>query len=308
VKLLVAGGTGFLGRHVVRALLDGGHDVTVLGRNPSRVSSIPMLQGANATRGDVTEAASLHGTLEGADGVVAAVQFPGYPAEVPRAGLTFDAYDRQGTENLLAEASRAGVERYLYISGANSTPSAKENWYRAKGRAEEMLRASDLRTVILRPSWAYGPGDKALNTYAAMARFSPVIPMIVRLEGRRIVPQRIQPVYVEDIALAVRRAFETEAAWGLSFEIGGRDVMTMREVIETLLHVTGKRRRIVPVPDTLAKLGVAPLTILPRPPMTPGAIDFVTQDGLVDITDLERVLGVHPIPLLEGLLRYMGRG
>jgi NADH dehydrogenase len=140
-----------------------------------------------------------------------------------------------------------------------------------------------------------------------MARFSPVIPMIVRLEGRRVVPQRIQPVYVEDIALAVRGAFETEAAWGLSFEIGGPDVMTMREVIETLLEVTGKRRAIVPVPDTLAKLGVAPLTMLPRPPMTPGAIDFVTQDGLVDITDLERVLGVHPVPLREGLSRYMGR-
>ena len=260
------------------------------------------------TRGDVTEAASLYGTLEGADGVVAAVQFPGYPAEVPRSDLTFDAYDRRGTENLVAEATRAGVERYLYISGANSTPTATENWYRAKGRAEETLRGSDLRTVILRPSWAYGPGDKALNTYAAMARFSPVIPMIVRLEGRRVVPQKIQPVYVEDVALAVRRAFETEAAWGHSFEIGGPDVMTMREVIQTLLEVIGKRRAIVPVPDVVAKLGVAPLTMLPRPPMSPAAIDFVTQDGLVDIAELERVLGVHPVPLREGLSRYMSRG
>jgi NADH dehydrogenase len=308
VKLVVAGGTGFLGRHIVRSLLEAGHDVTVLSRNPSRVSSNPMLQGANATRGDITEAASLYGTLEGADGVVGAVQFPGYPAEVPRSNLTFDAYDRQGTENLVAEATRAGVERYVYMSGANSTPTATQNWYRAKGRAEETLRASDLRTVIIRPSWAYGPGDKALNTYAAMARFSPVIPMIVRLEGRQVVPQKIQPVYVEDVALAVRRAFETEAAWGHSFEIGGPDVMTMREVIETLLEVIGKRRAIVPVPDVVAKLGVTPLTMLPRPPMTPAAIDFVTQDGLVSIAELERVLGVHPVPLREGLSRYMSRG
>jgi uncharacterized protein YbjT (DUF2867 family) len=308
VKLVVAGGTGFVGRHIVRSLLDGGHEVTALGRNPSRVSSIPMLEGANATRGDVTDPSSLRGTLEGADGVVGAVQFPGYPAEVPRAALTFDDYDRKGTENLITEAQRAGVTRYLYISGANSTPSATENWYRAKGLAEETLRASGLRFLILRPSWAYGPGDKALNTYAAMARFSPVIPMIARYNGRHMIQQKIQPVFIEDVALAVRRAFERDEAWNRSFEIGGPDVMTMREVIETLLEVTGKKRAVVPVPDVLAKAGVAPLTLLSRPPMTPSAIDFVTQDGLVDIADLEAIFDVHPVPLREGLSRYMGRG
>jgi uncharacterized protein YbjT (DUF2867 family) len=308
VRVVVAGGTGFVGRYIVRALLDGGHEVTVLGRNPARVGSIPMLRGAGATRGDVTDPFLLRGTLEGADAVVGAVQFPGYPAEVPRAGLTFDDYDRKGTENLITEAKRAGVTRYLFISGANSTPSAAENWYRAKGEAEETLRSSDLRYVILRPSWAYGPGDRALNTYAAMARFSPVIPMIARYRGRRMVNQQIQPVFIEDVALAVGRAFDREEAWNRTFEIGGPDVMTMRQVIETLLEVTGKKRAIVPVPDALAKAGVAPLTMLPRPPMTPSAIDFVTQDGLVDNTEMERVLDVHPVPLRDGLSRYLGRG
>jgi uncharacterized protein YbjT (DUF2867 family) len=308
VKLVVAGGTGFVGRHLARSLLEAGHEVTVLGRNPSRISSIPMLQGADAVRGDVTDPGSLTGALDGAEGVVGAVQFPGYPAEVPRAGLTFDAYDRAGTENLVAEAKRAGVERYLYISGANSTPSAKENWYRAKGRAEETLRSSGLRFLILRPSWAYGPGDRAVNTYAAMARFSPVIPMIARFEGRRMIPQLIQPVFIEDVALAVQRAFDRPEAWNSSYEIGGPDVMTMRQVIETVLEVTGKKRTIIPVPDVLAKAGVTPLALIPRPLMTPSAIDFVTQDGLVDITDLERDLDVHPVPLREGLSRYMGRG
>ena len=245
------------------------------------------------------------GTLDGADGVVVAVQFPGYPAEVTGKGLTFDNFDRKGTENLVAEATRAGVERYLYISGAKSTPSAQENWYRAKGRAEETLRTSGLQYVILRPSWAYGPGDKALNTYALMARYSPVIPMVVRVDGRRILTQRIQPVYIGDVALAVRRAFERDEAWNRTFEIGGPDVLTMREVIETLMEVSGKKRVIVPVPDALAKLGVAPLTLTPRPPMTPAAIDFVTQDGLVDTTDLEQALDVHPLSLREGLSRYI---
>jgi uncharacterized protein YbjT (DUF2867 family) len=307
VKLVVAGGTGFVGRHIVRSLLDAGHDVTVLGRNPDRARAIPMLEGAKTVGGDVTEPRTLVGTLEGAEGVIGAVQFPGYPAEVERSGLTFDRYDRAGTENLLAEARGAGVLRYLYISGANSTPSSDKNWYRAKGRAEEAVRASGLRHVIMRPSWAYGPGDRALNTYLDMARFSPVVPMIVRFEGRRVRSQHIQPVYIEDVSHAVRTAFEREDAWNRSFDIGGPDVMTMREVIATLLEVTGKRRAIVPVPDALAKVGVAPLGLLPRPPMTPAAIDFVTQDGLVDNTELEKVLDVHPVPLREGLSRYLGR-
>lgn len=305
MRLIVAGGTGFVGRHIARALLDGGHEVVVLGRDPAKARSVPELQGAAAVQGDVTEPASLKGALDGADGVVGAVQFPGYPAEVPSAGLTFDAYDRHGTENLLAEAQRAGVGRYLYISGANSTPSATESWYRAKGLAEEAVRGSGLRFVILRPSWAYGPGDRALNTYAAMARYSPVIPLIVRTEGRRVVPQLIQPVYIDDVALAVRRAFEREDAWDRTFEIGGPEVMTMRQVIATLLEVSGSKRLIVPVPDSVAKLGVTPLGLLPRPPMTPGGIDFVIQDGLVDTTDLEQVLDVHPVPLREGLSRYI---
>jgi NADH dehydrogenase len=307
MKIVVVGGTGFVGRHIARSLLDAGHEITVLGRDPSRAASIPMLQGAKAIRGDVTDPASLRGTLDGADAVVGAVQFPGYPAEVPRSGLTFDRYDRQGTENLIAEAQRAGVRRYLYISGANSIPSAQETWYRAKGRAEEALRSTGMRVVILRPSWAYGPGDKALNTYADMARFSPVIPMIVRLDGRQMLQQRIQPVYIEDVALAVRRAFEKEEAWDQSFEIGGPDIMTMREVIDTLLEVSRKKRLVLPVPDMLAKIGVAPLKLIPRPLMTPAAIDFVTQDGLVDNSHLEKVLDVHPVPLREGLSRYIGR-
>ncbi len=308
MRLVVAGGTGFVGRHIARSLLDAGHDVAVLGRDPRRVHSIPMLRGADAVQGDVTAPRSLVGTLEGAEGVIGAVQFPGYPAEVVRSRLTFDRYDREGTENLLAEARRVGVARYLYISGANSTPSSDKSWYRAKGRAEQAVRAAGLRFVILRPSWAYGPGDRALNTYAAMARFSPVIPMIVRFDGGRMIPQRIQPVYIEDVALAVRRAFEREGAWDRSFDIGGPDVMTMTEVIQTLLEVSGRRRVIVPIPDVLAKAGVVPLLALPRPPMTPAAIDFVTQDGVVDLAELEKVLEVHPVSLREGLSRYIGRG
>lgn len=299
MKIVAAGGTGFLGRHVCKALIEAGHDVTVLGRNPDRVSSIPELSGANATRGDVTSPRTLTNTLEGAEAVLGMVQFPNHPVEVPRKGLTYDHYDREGTENLIAQAKQSDVRRFFYMSGAGASATSDKRWYRAKGRAEGALRGSGLDHAILRPSWAYGPEDRALNRLAKIARYSPVVPRL----GVR--PQHIQPVHVDDIALAVRRIFEIDEAWGRTFGIGGPEVMTMTEVLTTMLDVLGKKRLIVPIPAPLAKVATAPLTLLPKPPMTPFGIDFAVQDGVVDTTDLEKVLDVRPVSLREGLARYL---
>ena len=298
MKIVVAGGTGFLGRHITRALLDGGHEVAVLGRSPSKVTSIPLLIGADAVKGDVTDPSSLTGALEGAGAVVNAVQFPNHPIEVPRRGLTYDRYDRQGTENLLSEAKRAGVQRFVYISGAGADVTSDKTWYRAKGLAERAIADSGLEWSVLRPSWAYGPEDKALNKFVGMARFSPVIPRL------GLAPQRVQPVHVDDIALSVRRIFERWDS-GRAYEIGGPDVMTMEDIIRTLLEVMGLKRAIVAVPLPLAKAGTAPLIVLPKPPMTPQGIDFAVQDGIVDTSLLEKELDVHPVPLAEGLARYI---
>lgn len=298
MKIIVAGGTGFIGRYLVRALLDAGDEVTVLSRR-GVTSGIAQLVGANSTTADVTDPVSLRGKLDGADAVVGVVTFPNYPAEVPRKGLTFDRYDRQGTENLIAESQRAGVKNYLYISGASADPDSPVVWYRAKGRAEQALKASGLAYAILRPSWAYGPEDKALNKFVAIARFSPIV---VRIGLRR---QEIQPVYVGDIATAVTRIFEREA-WNKTFEIGGPDVMSMDAVIRTMLKVMGKHRLIVPIPALLGKIATAPLTLLPSPPMTPSGIEFAIQDGLVDTHEMAKTLDVHPVPLEEGLATYLG--
>jgi uncharacterized protein YbjT (DUF2867 family) len=298
MKIVVAGGTGFLGRHIARALMDAGHEVSVLGRSPSKVAAIPMLEGAGAIKGDVTEPSSLTGALEGFEAVVNAAQFPNHPVEVPRRGLTYDRYDRKGTENLLVEAKRAGVQRFAYISGAGADVTSDKTWYRAKGFAEAAIRESGLEWTVFRPSWAYGPEDKALNKFVQMARFLPVIPRL------GIAPQKVQPVHVDDIAAAVAKGFEVWRS-GRTYEVGGPDVMTMHEIIETLLETMGVKRLILPIPLPLAKLGTAPLVVLPSPPMTPAGIDFAVQDGIVDTHLLHEELGVHPVGLAEGLARYI---
>ena len=299
MRVAVAGGTGFIGRYIAEALMAGGHDVSVLGRSPDKVAGIARLDGADAIRADVTQPSSLSGKLAGFDAVVMAVQLPNYPIEQPRKDLTFDRYDRQGTENVLEEAVRSGVRRFVYLSGAGADPASPKPWYRAKGRAEAAIRRSALDHLILRPSWAYGPEDNALNKFAAIARFSPVIPRF----GLRA--QRIQPVFVEDVAQAVSKAFQTEDAWGRALEIGGPHVMSMSEVIKVMCDVMDKKRWVLPVPIPLAKLGTAPLTLLPTPPMSPGGVEFAAQDGVVDTTELEAVLDIQPMSFREGLARYL---
>ena len=298
-RVVVAGGTGFLGRHITRALLEAGLDVAVLSRSPDKLAREPGFEEITPISADVTEPVSLAGTLRGARTIVSAAQFPNHPIEVPRRGLTYDRYDRRGNENLLIEAANSGVERFVYLSGVGADPRSDKTWFRAKGRAEKKIRESDLSHAIVRPSWAYGRGDRALNRYVTMARFSPVIPQL----GAR--PQRIQPVAADDIALAVRRILERDEAWDRTYEIGGPEVMTMNEVIRTLLEVIGRKRPVVPVPAWLAKAGTAPLIALPSPPMSPQAVEFAIQDGLADNTDVEKILDVHPVPLREGLRRYL---
>lgn len=306
MRIVVAGGTGFLGRHISGALLRDGHEVAVLGRDPRKVARIQALSGATGIYGDVTDPYSLKGTLDGYDAVAVAIQFPNYPMEVPRKGLTFDRYDRQGTAYLVEETQRAGVGRFFYVSGVNVDPHSDRSWYRAKGRAEEIIRSSGLRYSIVRPSWAYGPEDKALNKFVKIARLSPIVPVPTRFEGTRRVAQRIQPVSIDDIATATSRIFSGDDAWDRTIEIGGPEAMTMPQVIRTMLAVMGKKRVLVPVPTAVMKVATALLTVLSKPPLTPGGVDFAVQDGLADLTALREVLGVEPVPLRVGLANYLG--
>lgn len=292
MKVVVAGGTGFVGSRIVKHLSGAGHEVTVLTRDPKKVTDF------KAVKGDVTNPGLLKGTLDGAAAVVGAAQFPNHPVEVPRKGLTYDRYDRMGTEHLVEEAKRAGVKRFFYVSGAGASPSSHVSWYRAKGLAEQAVRESGLEWVALRPSWAYGPGDRALNRLLSIARRSPIVPRL------GLKTQRIMPVYVEDIGTAAATIFADDDAWNRVYEIGGPHVLTMQEVMSSMLKVAGLRRIILPLPAFLAKLGTAPLALLPRPFMTPQGIEFAIQDGLVDNSAIEEI-GITTRPLPLGLAEYL---
>jgi len=293
--ILVAGGTGFLGRHIVQALAAHRFAVRILTRHPERALELGQKE---TVAGDVTRPDSLLDAVRDCRAVVMAAQFTGHPIEKPRRGRSYDAVDRAGTEALLHAARGAGVERFLYISGAGVGQGRPEPWFAAKERAEAAVLESGLSFVNLRASWSYGEGDRALNRIARIARFSPIVPV---LGWNR---QKVMPVWAGDVGEAVARAFERDEAWNRTFEIGGPEVLTMRHVVRTLMNVLGKRRLLVPLPKPIAKLATAPLMLLPNPPLTPRAVDFATGDAMVDDASLREVLGLQPIPLAEGLARY----
>lgn len=298
--ILVAGGTGFVGSGIVRELARRGQPVAAMSRSPQRAAQRFPALAVEHRQGDVRDPDSLARAVEGAQVVIAAVTFPNLPMENRRLGYTFEAIDAAGTARLVAAAKAAGASRFIYISGAGAAPDARYHWQRAKWRAETAVREGELTYVIFRPSWIYGPEDRSLNRFLRIARLSPVVPIVGG--GDR---QRLQPVFIDDVAWAVAEAVESPAAANRVLEIGGPEVLTMNEVIRTALAAMGKSRLILSTPKGLVKLAAHLLQLLPGPPLTPDAVEFITMDALADNTAVREALGIQPRPLREGVATYL---
>jgi NADH dehydrogenase len=195
-----------------------------------------------------------------------------------------------------------GVEQLLYISGAGAAANATSHWFHAKWRAEQAVRGSGLDWTIIRPTWIYGPDDVSLNRFLGFARRLPFVPMPSL--GR----QQLAPVFIDDVSRLAADALTDPVATRRVFEIGGPETMSMRGVVERALHAADIQKPILPGPSKLIKLGVAPLALLPNPPMTPSAIDFVNQPATVDIGPLLDRMPRRLTPLDEGLATYLAPG
>lgn len=299
MNVLVAGGTGLMGGAIVRALLESGHEVTVLSRSgkPHRGAD-PRV---SFRKGDVTVPASLDGQLAGFAAVVDAVQFPNSPMEDPKKGRTFERVDLGGTIALVDAAKAQGVPHFVGISGVGAAANAEYHWLRYKWQEEQHIAAAGTEYTIFRPSWAFGPDDISLNRFLGFAKFLPFVPVIG--DGKI----RLNPLFVRDLGAHVNAALGIPAARNRLFEIGGPDTLTMDEIIRTALRVAGKRRFLLHQPKPLMKAVASVAQHLPGRPLTPGAIDFITMDPIADTTELRAVFGLPLTPLAEGLATYLPR-
>ncbi|MEX1254024.1 MAG: NAD-dependent epimerase/dehydratase family protein [Dehalococcoidia bacterium] len=299
--ILVTGGTGLAGSAAVRELARRGEPVAVLSRDDAGAVArrFPNLH-VEARQGDVRDPESLHAAFQGVTAVINAVQFPNSPIENKRKGWTFEQIDFQGTVNQVAAAKAAGVGRFVYVSGAGAAPDAEKHWFAFKWRAEEAIRASGIPHVILRATWLYGPEDVALNRFIGFARRLPFVPTFGN--GRQL----MQPLFVDDLGRVLANAVERAEAADQTLEFGGPERMAMDEVIRTALEVAGLRKPVLHQPVLVGKLIGTLAGLLPNPPLTADAIDFITHDAVADNTALERVFAPKLTPLREGLATYVG--
>lgn len=302
MNILITGGTGFIGTHIRDALLTrpelGSDDrIACMTRNAKGKSHADAR--VSFVSANVRDTASLEHATESIDVVIHCVQFPNHPVENERKGHTYLEIDAKGTERLVAACRKNSVKRIVYLSGAGTSPDRPEPWFKAKVIAERAVRESGAEWVILRPSWVYGPDDKSLNRFVTFIRYLPIVPVIG--DGTN----KVQPIVIWDVADASAECVFNEATTNQTIELGGPEELTMDEIIGVLQKVMGTNRPLIHQPRGLMKLFSMPMAILPAPPLSPAAIDFILQEAHVDTEPARRIFGHDFMRLEDGLRRYL---
>ena len=295
----VFGGSGFLGRYVVKRLAAAGHVVRVAVRDPEAALFLKPMGAVGQVvplHADISNAADVARAVEGADLVVNAV---GILAE--RHGGDFQRIQGEAPGRIAATAAASGVRRLVHISAIGADPSAASFYARSKGQGEQALRAAFPNATILRPSLVFGAEDAFFNRFGAMASLSPVMPVIAGAT-------RFQPVYVGDVADAVMAALTRGEAMGRTYELGGPKVWTFRELLAWILVETKRPRMLLNIPMAVAALQAAVLERLPGKLLTRDQLLLLSKDNVVakgafGLADL----GVRPTPVELVVPQYLQR-
>jgi uncharacterized protein YbjT (DUF2867 family) len=294
----VFGGSGFVGRYVVQRLARQDHVVRVAVRDPAdarflqtqgRVGQIVPLAVP------VTDAAAVRHAIEGAQVVVNLVGI----LHERRSG-DFHRVQGEAPRVIAAAAKAAGAESLVHISAIGADPASPSLYAQTKAEGEAAVRAAFPEATILRPSIMFGPEDNFFNRFATMARL-PFMPVVAG-------DTRFQPVYVGDVADAVMAAISRPEAKGRTYELGGPQIMTMRDILRFVLETTRRRRRMVDMPMGLMRLQASLLKLLPSPPITPDQLLLLERDNVVgESSSGFAELGIEPKSVAAVVPGYLKR-
>ncbi len=304
----VFGGSGFLGRHVVRALAKRGYRIRVAVRRPDLAIHLQPLGGVGqiqAVQANLRFRWSVDRAVEGADHVVNLVGI------LHESGAqNFGAVQEFGAR-AIAEAARAAKAGLTHVSAIGADKDSASDYARTKGLAEAAVLETVKDAVILRPSIIFGPEDGFFNKFASMARYSPMLPLI---GGGNT---KFQPVYVGDVAEAIARAVDGQLAGGKVYELGGSEVRTFKELMQELLQVVERKRILLPIPFWAARILGTVAGLLPSPQLTRDQVTLLESDNVVSakaIKDGRTLEGIGITPrTMEAILpsylwRFRARG
>lgn len=271
----VYGGSGFVGRHVVQALAHTGCRIRVAVRRPDLAGHLQPLGGVGQIHAVQANLRYQDSVLRAAEGADAVVNLVGILFETGK--QKFASVQAEGARNVALAAKMAEAKSMVHVSAIGADARSASAYARTKAGGEASVRKAFPSAVILRPSIVFGPEDDFFNRFAAMARISPVLPLI---GGGKT---RFQPVYVGDVAKSVVAGLEGRAAAGQTYELGGPEILTFREVLERILEYTQRRRLLVPVPFWLARFEAAFLQLLPSPLLTVDQVKLLEKDNVVSV-------------------------
>jgi NADH dehydrogenase len=282
----IFGGSGFLGRNVVRELCKRDYRIRIAVRRPElayHLQPAGKVGQIHAVQANLRYPGSVEAATRGAS---IAINLVGILAE--GGGQTFDAVQVRGAETI-AKAAQAAGARMVHVSAIGADDRSPSHYARAKAAGEMAVLAAVPSATILRPSLMFGPEDQFTNRFAALARMSPVLPLI----GGNT---RMQPAYVGDVATAVADAVDGKTRAGATYQLGGPEVLTMREIMQSIFKMTNRDRTLLPLPFGLAKFQAFFLQFAPGAlKLTPDQVEMLKSDNVV--SDAAKTAGLT----LEGL-------
>jgi NADH dehydrogenase len=304
----VFGASGFLGRHVVRELARRGWRIRAAVRRPHLAHDLRPLGSIgqiDLVQANIRYRPSIEEAIAGCDAVVNLVGILDEQGQ-----QNFDAVQANGARNVAEVAAGAGIRNMVHVSAIGADANSESTYARTKAEGEAAVRDHVPEAVILRPSIIFGPQDDFFNRFAGMTRISPFLPAI---GGGKT---RFQPVYVDDVADCVAIALETPGLRGRTYELGGPEIMTFKELMQLMLRVIGRRRTLIPIPfaaaGVMGKAGdVAGFVPFVSAPITSDQVKLLKTDNVVGASgeDVDTIadFGVEPEPLEAILPTYLVR-
>lgn len=292
MKIFVTGGTGFVGREVIRQLVVAGYDVRALVRDGSG-NKLSLTEGIEMHTGDVADAASLVGAMKGCDAVIHLV---GIIREFPGRGVTFKKLHVTATENILTAAAEQGVKRYLHMSSNGTRKDGNTAYHRTKWQAEELVRESSLDWTIFRPSLIFGLGSEFVNMLAELIRRVPVVPVIGDGE------YRMQPVSLKQVATSFVKALEMPETIGETYLQGGGESYSYNEILDLTARAMGKSKATkAHQPLFMVKPMIKMLQGFEQFPITEDQLKMLVEGNVCDPDKWAQVFDLKPYSYAEGI-------
>ena len=295
MRVFLTGATGFVGGHVLKRLVAESHAVRALIRDPAQ-TKLPAGNLTEIVRGDVVEGSGLD---EGMQGCEAVIHLVGIITETRK--NTFENVHHIGTRNVVESAKRNGISRFVQMSALSVRADGVSEYQTSKWKGEEEVRQSGISYCILRPSLIFGPGSGFVRQMLDIMRKAPIF---------RPVPgsgkPRFRPVHVEDVAACFVQTLSNPKVINKTVELGGKDELSLNEVLQTIADAAGIRKPAVQVPMPFMFVGAAMAqTFLPHPPVTMGQLKMLKEGSTCDIGPMIAAFGIQPVGFLAGLAKSL---